>query len=164
MSSAPQVGNRSFLEAIRARYGAHPAHLLAIVAGSTLAVVALGQLLSDRPRDVAGWFLGSAIAHDLVLLPIYVGLDVGLVALWRRWPGPVSWMNFVRFPLALSAVAFVVYAPLITGKAEQFAGIAGRPTDPYLGRWLSVTAVLFLGSLLLYLARLVRVRARGRGC
>lgn len=148
--------------AFRARYGEHPAHLLAIVAGTVLALVAMAQLLADRPRDVAGWFLGSAIVHDLILLPVYVGLDALLVAAWRRRPGRVAWLNFVRLPLAISAILFLVWSPLITRQAEQFAGTAGRPTDPYLGRWLAVSAVLVGISLASWLVRLAVVARSGR--
>jgi hypothetical protein len=65
--------------------------------------------------------------------------------------------------LAFAAVAFLIYAPLITRKAEQFPGATGRSTDPYLGRWLVLCVVVFALSSVLYLARLSVVRARGRG-
>jgi hypothetical protein len=142
----------------RARYGAHPAHLLAILAGTALAVLALRPLLEERPRDVGGWFLGSAIAHDLVLLPLYVGLDAVLVRAWRRRPGRVPWLNHVRVPMAISGVLFLVWSPLITRQAEQFAGATGRSTDPYLGRWLVVTGILAGMSLITWTVRCVRAR------
>ncbi len=147
---------------IRARYGAHPAHLLALIAGAAVAVPALGPLLAERRTDVAGWFLGSAIAHDLVLLPLYVGLDVLLVRAWRARPGRVAWLNFVRVPLAISAVLFLVWSPLITRQAEQFSGATGRSTDPYLGRWLVVTGVLAGLSLLIWSVRRVLVARAAR--
>lgn len=147
---------------LRTRYGAGPAHLVAVLAGTTLAVLALGPLLEERPRDVAGWFIGSAIAHDLVLLPVYVGLDALLVRAWRRRPGRVAWLNFVRFPMAISAVAFLVWSPLITRQAEQFEGATGRSTDPYLSRWLAVTAVLAGISLLCWAIRRAAVARADR--
>lgn len=141
----------------RTLYGAHPAHLLAMLAGGLVAFVAAGPLLEERPRDVAGWFVGSAIAHDAVMVPLYVLADVALVRVWRLRPGRVPWVNFVRVPLAVSAFAFVVYAPLITRKAEQYQGATGRSTDPYLGRWLAVTGALFALSLVCWVLRRLRV-------
>lgn len=162
MATAQHGRSGGPVRGFRARYGEQPLHLLAVVAGTALAVVALAQLLADRPRDVAGWFIGSAIVHDLVLLPLYIGFDVLLVAAWRRAPGRVPWLNFARFPLAISAILFLVWSPLITRKAEQFPGTAGRPTEPYLGRWLAVSVVLAAVSMVYWLVRLVIVSRSDR--
>jgi hypothetical protein len=150
------------MSAFRDRYGAHPAHLLAVLAGTALAVVALGPLLEERRGDVLGWFVGSALVHDALLLPLYVGLDAVLVALWRRRPGRVAWINFARLPLAISGILFLVWSPLITRQAEQYAGATGRSTDPYLGRWLAVSAALAAASFACWLLRRVVVARTDR--
>jgi hypothetical protein len=137
----------------RRRYGAHPAHLAVLSAGFLLAALALHALLAERGWAVGQWLVGSAVLHDAVLVPAYIGLDATLVAVWRARPGRTPWLNHVRYPAAISAVLFGVYAPLILRKARSFRYATGRDPDAYLSHWLFVTAVLFGLSALCYLAR-----------
>jgi hypothetical protein len=146
------------VELTRRRYGAHPAHLVAVLVGFVVAALALHVLLGERRRDVGGWLVGSAVAHDALLVPAYIGLDALLVALWRRRPGRVPWLNHVRMPAAFSGLLLVIWSPEILRKAQSFQHQTGRSTDPYLAHWLFVTAVLFGGSALLYLARVAKMR------
>jgi hypothetical protein len=138
---------------VRRRYGAHPAHLAVLSAGFVIAALALHVLLAERRLDVGTWLIGSAVLHDAVLVPAYIGLDATLVAVWRRRPGRVAWLNYVRFPAAISAVLFLVYSPIILRKAQSFRYATGRDTDAYLSHWLFVTALLFAVSGLCYLTR-----------
>jgi hypothetical protein len=144
----------------RRLYGEHPAHALVLLVSFVPALLALGQLLDERRVDVAKWLIGSAVLHDALLLPAYVLVDAAAVALWRRRPGRVAWLNFVRIPLAVSGMLLLVYSPEILGKAASFQDKTGRSTDPYLGHWLGVTAVLAAGSAVWYLTRLAVVRRR----
>jgi hypothetical protein len=148
--------------ALRRRYGAHPAHGIVLVLSGVPAGLALGQLLSERPREVATWLAGGAALHDGVLLPAYVAVDAAAVALWRRRPGRVAWLNFVRVPAAVSGLLLLIFSPVILGKAASFEQKTGRSTDAYAGRWLLVTAILFACSGAAYLARLWWVHRRGR--
>jgi hypothetical protein len=152
--------SRDLTAAARRQYGAHPAHALLLLASFVPAALALTQLLDERRIDVAKWLVGSAVLHDALLLPAYVLVDAAAVALWRRHPGPVAWLNFVRVPGAVSGMLFLVYSPEILGKAESFQQKTGRSTDPYLAHWLLVTAILAAGSAVWYLARLAVVRRR----
>jgi hypothetical protein len=145
-------------ELVRRRYGAHPAHLGALAVGFAIAALALHVLLAERRWDVGAWLVGSAVLHDAVLVPAYIAADATLVAVWRRRPGRVPWLNYVRFPAAISAVAFLVYSPLILRRAQSFSYATGRNTDAYLSHWLFVTAVLFAVSGLCYLTRWVTRR------
>jgi hypothetical protein len=137
----------------RRGYGAHPAHLLVLLAGFVVAGLAFTVLLGVRTRDVGQWFVGSAVLHDALLVPAYIGLDAVLVALWRRHPGRVPWLNPVRMPAAFCGMLLLIWSPEILRRATFFAHQTGRSTDPYLGRWLFVTAVAFAGSALAYLIR-----------
>lgn len=148
------------MSTVKRLYGEHPAHALVLLVSFVPAVLALSQLLDERRLDVGKWLIGSAVLHDAVLLPLYVGLDAAAVALWRRYPGPVAWLNFVRVPAAVSGMLLLVYSPEILGKAESFEQKTGRSTDAYLGHWLFVTALLAAGSVVWYLARLVVVKRR----
>jgi hypothetical protein len=153
-------GSTNVTATARRLYGEHPAHALVLLLSFVPAAFALSQLLDERRLDVGKWLIGSAVLHDAVLLPLYVLVDAGAVALWRRHPGPVAWLNFVRIPAAVSGMLLLIYSPEILGKAESFEQKTGRSTDAYLGHWLLVTALLAAGSAVWYLARLAVVRRR----
>ncbi len=58
------------------RYGASPLHLLAHLAGFAIVAFALDRIFSGGDAKVLIiWYLGFAIAHDLVFVPAYTGLD-----------------------------------------------------------------------------------------
>jgi hypothetical protein len=145
---------------VRRLYGEHPAHALVLLATLVPAALALSQLFDERRIDVGKWLVGAAVLHDGLLLPLYVLADARAVALWRRRPGRVAWLNFVRVPLAVSGMLLLMYSPVILGKATSFQQKTGRSTDPYLGHWLLVTAILAAGSALWYLTRVIVVRRR----
>ncbi|HEX3610073.1 MAG TPA: hypothetical protein VHU88_00160 [Sporichthyaceae bacterium] len=146
----------------RRSYGAHPVHALLIGCGFLLCALALRPLLAERPVPVGEWFVSGAVLHDAVLLPLYVAADGALVAVWRRRPGQVAWLNFVRVPAAVSLLLLLVWFPLIGGRAASFRRATGRGTQAYLPHWLFVVAVLFGLSLLGYLIRLAVSRRRPR--
>lgn len=149
--------------AVRRLYGEHPAHVVVLVLSFIPAALAFSQLLDERPVAVGKWFVGGAILHDGLLLPLYVLLDAAIVSLWRRRPGRVAWLNFVRFPLAVSGMLLLIFSPLILRQAESYEYKTGRPYDDFAGRWLLVTAILAAVSALWYLARVVITRRRTSG-
>lgn len=149
--------------AVRRRYGEHPAHFVVLVLSFIPVTLALGQLLDERPVDVATWLAGGALLHDGLLLPLYVLLDLALLTLWRRRPGRVAWLNFVRIPLAVSGMLLLMFSPLILRQAESYEYKTGRPLDDFVGRWLLVTAILAAVSAVWYLARVVTVHRRNAG-
>ena len=141
---------------MRRLYGAGPLHLLALVACFALAGAAAQHVSHDPLRlRYAVWFVGAALAHDLLLFPLYALLDRSARGLVRRRresaPGSVNW---VRVPALLSGLLLLVFAPVILQRSEAAYGVAsGLDQDPYLGRWLAVTGVLFLSSAVLYALR-----------
>ena len=145
---------------VRRLYGEHPGHAAVLLLTLIPAALALSQLFDERRVDVGTWLLGAAVLHDGLLLPVYVLLDAAAVTLWRRRPGRVAWLNFVRVPLAVSGMLLLMFSPVILGKATSFEQKTGRPTGPYLGHWLLVTAILAAGSAAWYLARVAVVRRR----
>lgn len=148
---------------VRRLYGEHPAHFLVLVLSFIPATLALGQLLDERTLDVGKWFAAGAILHDGLLLPLYVLLDAAILTLWRRRPGRVAWLNFVRIPLAVSGLLLLIFSPLILRQAESYTYKTGRPLDDFVGRWLLVTAILAAVSALWYLTRLMIVHRRRPG-
>jgi hypothetical protein len=154
----------------RRRYGASPLHLVA-----HLAVFAIIALPLDRIFTGGGgatglllWFVGLAIAHDLVFVPAYTGLDRLFRATMARlphptWPGPPV-INHVRAPVVISALLFLIYFPLISGRSDgTFFAMSGHHLTHYVRNWLLIAAVLFLLSGLIYAARTLLARSRLEG-
>ena len=177
----------------RYEYGAGPLHLLSAIAAFAIAGFAVLMLSAAQEGyqilNFALWFVGAILLHDMVLFPLYSGLDrlvlrragvhralpadAARTTLTRRdgrWieepgdtatgPSATSAVNYLRVPLLLSALFFVVWFPLILGLAEQeYAVTTGQSTDGYLERWLLLTGVLFLVSGIAFAVRLARARA-----
>jgi hypothetical protein len=161
-------------------YGAHPLHLLALLAAFSLAgyavraVIAAGQF-----RGFAIWFAVAIIGHDLLLFPLYSLADLSVQRLLpcgaarRRArrpaattpgeiPGPPV-INYVRIPVAFSLLLLLVFFPLILGlSGPEYHRASGLTTQPYLWRWLAVTGVLFAGSAVLYALRCRRASSQAR--
>ena len=96
------------MNAVKRLYGEHPAHGVVLLLSLIPAAFALQQLLDERTVDVGKWLLGGALIHDGLLLPVYVLLDAAAIQLWRRRPGRVAWLNFVRIPLAVSGMLLLI--------------------------------------------------------
>ncbi|WP_238698051.1 hypothetical protein [Streptomyces sp. E5N91] len=139
-----------------------PFQILLLACSFALAGYAGVRLLADDWLGVALWFVGAALLHDLVLLPLYSVLDRavtgGLGAARHR-----EWTSYVRFPAAFSGLLLLVWFPLIGGRVDaSYQGVTGLSADGFLARWLLVTAVLFGGSALLLALRLLRSATKRR--
>jgi type IV secretory pathway TrbD component len=131
-----------------------PLQLLLLVCSFALAGYAGVQLFAGDWFAVALWFVGAALLHDLVLLPVYAGLDRALVKAVGRHRERVA---YVRVPAALSLMLLLVWFPLISGRvAGRYPSATGMSADGFLARWLLLTAALFGGSAVLFLLRLRR--------
>jgi len=142
-------------------YGAGPLHVLATVACVALAGYAvLKAVHAPQAIQIGVWFVGSVIGHDLILYPLYALADHSLAPLRRRRSPElpaVPWINHLRVPVVLSGLLFLVSFPLILGLNEDtYRSATGLGTSPYLGRWLLLTGVLFVGSAVVYALRLAR--------
>jgi hypothetical protein len=146
----------------RYEYGAQPLHLIAVVASLLLVAYALLRV-SGIPGGgrVLIWLVAAALLHDLVALPLYSGLfRLTHGAADRAIPdraAMVAALNHIRVPAALSLLLLVVYAPLILQiDPAHYEETTGLGVDGYLGRWLLITAALFLISGIAYAIRLRR--------
>ncbi|PYC63860.1 hypothetical protein C7C45_31035 [Micromonospora arborensis] len=139
-------------ERLHARYGAAPWHLVVVTAAIVLAGWVALRLADEATFGrMLLWFVGAAIAHDLVLFPVYASTDRVLRALVR---GRVTLLNHLRFPALGTALLFVVYSPGILRLGETTHEAAtGQDQRPYLPRWLLLSATLFLLSGVTYLLR-----------
>ena len=148
----------------RSAYGDSPLHLLAVLA--SFAIAGYGFLrIVENPSALGTliWFAGAAVAHDLIAFPLYSALN--LIA-HRSIEGPddaweerrrVPLINHVRIPAFLSALALLMFFPLILGlDATNYERDAGLSGDVFLTRWLGLCAALFLGSAVIYAIRLRR--------
>jgi len=138
-----------------------PLQLLLLACSFALSAYAGVRLLEGDWFEVALWFVGAALLHDLVLLPLYATADRALV----RAAGPRRRrVAYVRVPAALSLLLLLVWFPLISGQvAERYGAVTDLPADRFLTRWLLVTAALFGGSALVFAVRSVRLRRGTKG-
>jgi hypothetical protein len=163
---------RSVFHDISRVYGDHPLHLLTMVAGFAL----LGYIVATvKPmtlwnshswwQSIAVWFAGAVIAHDLVLFPIYAAADRILRALARRRRGGqlrVPVRNHLRIPALGSGLTLLVFLPGIIGQgASTYLAATGQTQQPFLGRWLLLTAAMFTTSAIVYLVRAAVAGRRG---
>lgn len=143
-------------------YGAHPLHLLTMLAGFAL----LGYILvtfklttlwnpNSWWQSIAVWFAAAVIGHDLILFPIYALADQ---ILSRRAPKPipkVAIRNHIRIPAMGAALTLLIFLPgIIEQGAATYQAATGQTQQPFLGRWLLLTAAMFAVSALAYAARL----------
>lgn len=149
----------------RALYGAHPLQLVLILFGFAVVAYALSLLGFTalwNPdtwwQSIAVWFVGAALAHDLLLFPVYAFADrILVIATGRRRSarssrsGP-SLVNFVRVPLLAAGLITLLFFP---GIIEQGAGAYNRATgqtqQPFLHRWVILCALILLSGLIAYL-------------
>jgi hypothetical protein len=147
----------------RRLYGERPLHLLATVATLAIAGYGVGRIFdTTAPFELLIWIAGSALLHDLVVLPLYSALGIlawGVARLGLVEAPNVAALNHVRVPAVVSGLLFVVFFPLILGLGgPAYERATGLSLDGYLGRWLLLTGALFGLSALLYAVRLRRAR------
>ncbi len=145
------------MRVLRRWYGEGPLHLLLMVSSLALAGYAGVRLLDGDTLLILVWFVGAALVHDLVLVPLYSAADRALRVPFSRSPGLV---NFVRVPLLLSGLLLLMWFPLITRHAERYEPASGMSPDRFLGNWLLITAALFAVSASWLVVRTVRARRR----
>jgi hypothetical protein len=127
--------------------------LLVHLALLPLCAWALAQLFSvssaKAAQGIAIWLLAAAIVHDLLLVPLYAGLDRAARVALRG-----TRVNYVRIPAGLSLLLLGVFWGTVADKGEgAYHAVSGRSFDGYFTRWLIVTGVLFAASAVIYLAR-----------
>lgn len=134
------------------RYGAHPLHLLAVIAAFGLAGYAALRLVPSDPIGVAVWIGAAVVGHDLLLLPLYAVGDRCVLLLLRRFGGDQAarWIVHLRVPALLSGVLLIVFIP----------SMLRMPV--YFDRWMAITAVLFASSAFVLLIRLLHRRLGAR--
>ena len=161
---------RSLLGRFRALYGSHPLHLLIMLAGFAVLgyiVVTIKPQTLWNPQvwwqSIAVWFAAAVIAHDLVLFPVYAVADrlLTLPAERRTQPARIPAVNYIRVPTLGSALTLLVFLPgIIEQGAPVYQAATGQTQEPFLGRWLLLSAAMFAASAVAYGARLAVSRRR----
>jgi hypothetical protein len=157
-------------------YGAHPLHLLAMVAcfalwGSVILIAGPKTFFNTEVwwQSIAVWFIGGAILHDLVLFPLYAVADWSLrtgLSAARGLPlanvTSVPVINYVRLPVLGTGLTFLLFLPgIIQQGAVFYLNATGLTQEPFLGRWLMLVGAMFATSAVAYVIR-VAWRARAR--
>lgn len=158
---------------IRSFYGAHPLHLLTLLAcfalaGYVVRVIGLTALWNPAVwwQGILVWFIGAVVLHDLVLFPLYALADRAVTGLLRRRSGTpeVPAVNYVRVPFLASGLLFLLFFPGIIGQgADTYLARTGQTQGPFLNRWLLVTALSFGISAMVYAVRVGIARQHSRG-
>lgn len=150
-------------------YGSGPVHLLTLIAGFALlgyVVVTIKPVTLWNPhvwwQSIIVWFAAAIVAHDLVLFPVYALLDA-LLSRTVVGPAPprVPVINHVRVPALGAGLTLLVFLPgIIKQGAPTYSAATGQTQDPFLGRWLLLTAAMFGLSAAIYAIRVARARRR----
>ncbi|RJO70165.1 hypothetical protein D5S18_29480 [Nocardia panacis] len=147
-------------------YGAHPLHLLVLLmafalAGYTVWVLGFDALWNHQVwwQAIAVWFVAAIIAHDLILFPAYALVDRILAAASARTRLRVSPLNYVRVPLLGIGLSFLLFFPgIIRQGAVTYHAATGGTQQPFLQRWLLLSAALLAVSAIVYAIQSLRAR------
>ena len=153
------------LDRFRAVYGANPFHLLILIAGFALVGYALFTVKpvtlwnpDSWRQSILVWFAAAIVAHDLVLFPVYALVDRVLFAGSRIRPlgtAPISVLNYVRVPALGAGLTLLIFLPgIIEQGSRTYTAATGLTQEPFLGRWLLLTAAMFAASAVAYAIRL----------
>ena len=133
-------------------YGANPLHLVALVACFALTGYVATRLVSDPlVVRIVIWLAAAVIGHDLVLFPLYAWADRSLTAVlrmlpstWRNQTPVVAPLNYLRIPALGAGLLLLLFLPGIIQQGQQtYQNATGQTQQPYLDRWLLLTAAMF---------------------
>lgn len=162
---------RGALNRFRAVYGSNPLHLLTLIAGFALLgyiVVTVKPATLWNPdtwwQSILVWFAAAIIVHDVVLFPVYALADRLLFVGSRFHSGgerAVPILNYLRIPAMGAVLTLVVFLPgIIEQGSRTYLAATGQTQEPFLARWLLLTAAMFAVSAVAYAIRLTLVRTR----
>ena len=150
---------------LRDSHGAGPLRLLCLPVALAFAGYLVWTVIpAPNSARILIWVVAAAIAHDLLLWPLYTLADrtVRLSQKGRAGrPVAVPWINHLRIPTVLAAVTLAVSFPLVLRHSERaYHAASGLTEDPYLARWLLLTGSAFALSAATYVVRLLRAARR----
>jgi hypothetical protein len=139
-------------------YGERLFHLIVVLAALALgayAISVLGLRNLFNPtvwwQSIAVWFAVAVIGHDLILFPLYA---LGDRLLRQSRDGRIPLTNYLRMPTLAAGLLLLIFLPgIIEQGAPTYQAATGQTQDPYLSRWLLLTAAFYLASALCYAVR-----------
>ena len=158
----------SLLAHFRRRYGGSPLHLAGHLFVFAIALFAIDRIAAaGNLAKAIVLFIGFVIAHDLIFVPAYSGLDRAARRALARLPTPrlgsVSVINHIRAPALISGLLLIIYAPLISRRSDNgYFLTGGHHIEGYLRNWFLISVALFLGSALIYALRVSRAALKSR--
>jgi hypothetical protein len=115
--------------------------VLLLACSFALAGYAGVRLLSGDRLGVTLWFVGAAVLHDLVFLPLYATVDRAVTGVLGA-VGRRERTLYVRVPAALSGLLLLVWFPLISGRvADRYESATGLSADGFLARWAGARSI-----------------------
>ena len=123
----------SWLARQRHRYGASAWHLTGHLVALAVVAFALSRIAAGTSiAIVIALYVGLVVGHDLILLPVYSGLDRLVRALLSHLPvrgrARVPAINHLRAPALISGLLLVIYAPLDLRQGRPRLSAAQRPS------------------------------------
>jgi hypothetical protein len=153
-------------------YGENLLHLIVLLGAIALvayAISVLGVQNLFNPKvwwqSIAVWFAVAVIGHDLILFPLYA-LAERLLPKRRRDATPadprrVPLTNYLRMPTLATALTFALFFPgIIRQGAFTYTAATGLTQEPFLNRWLLLTAGFYLISAVCYVVKSLTTRTR----
>ncbi len=162
---------RNMSTVVRRLYGEHLLHLIvflgALALGAyTISVLGFDQLFNPKVwwQSIAVWFAVAVIGHDLILFPLYA-LAERVLPKERDAkptnPHRVPLTNYIRMPTLATALTFALFFPgIIRQGAFTYTAATGLTQEPFLQRWLLLTAGFYLTSAVCYVVKSVMTRTR----
>jgi hypothetical protein len=149
-------------------YGEHLLHLLVLVGALalvayTISVLGVQSLFNPTVwwQSIAVWFAVAVIGHDLILFPLYALAERVLPRSPTRTdehaePRRVPLTNYVRMPTLATGLTFLLFYPgIIEQGVFTYHAATGLTQEPYLDRWLLLTAGFYLSSALCYVMKTI---------
>ncbi len=134
-----------------------PSFWVATVAGAGLVWFGLQYLWSaqrENLRSIGTWFVGGALALDLLLVPLAAAVGVAARRTVPAWAWPA-----VRSALLASVVLVGFAYPLVTDRGGQPGNATLRPRDYGRGLAVALVAVWIAATAVALATRAARVRS-----
>lgn len=134
-----------------------PSFWVATVVGAGLIWFGLQYLWSvqrENLRSIATWFVGGALALDLLLVPLAAAVGLGLRRVVPAWAWPA-----VRGALLATVVLAGFAYPLVTDQGGQPGNPTLRPRDYGRGLVVALVAVWVTAAAVAVATRAARVRS-----
>ena len=139
-------------------------HLVAAVTGRLPRVVQHDETTAESVLEHSHVVLSPGPGHPDDPADFGVGREVLLRATRPRagHRSAVPVVNHVRIPALAAGLTLLMFLPgIIEQGSRTYLAATGQTQEPFLGRWLWLTAALFGVSAVIYAVRLVRARRSG---